>query len=42
MTRAGMCGPRLRAGATGLSLLRIDRESDQGVYREPNVWMRHR
>ncbi len=37
-----MCGPRLRAGATGLSLLGIDRESDQGVYREPNVWMRHR
>ncbi|GAA3262915.1 hypothetical protein GCM10010469_31050 [Streptomyces labedae] len=28
--------------ATGLSLLRIDRESDEGVYREPNVWMRHR
>ncbi len=42
MTRAEMCGPRLRAGATGFSPLRIDRESDQGVYREPNVWMRHR
>ncbi|TXS41977.1 hypothetical protein [Streptomyces sp. OR43] len=25
----------------GLSLLRIDRSADQGVYREPNVWMRH-
>ncbi|MGA5877365.1 hypothetical protein ACPC3D_16345 [Streptomyces cellulosae] len=26
----------------GLTLLHIDRESDEGVYREPNVWMRHR
>ncbi|MFC9289735.1 GNAT family N-acetyltransferase [Streptomyces sp. NPDC057052] len=26
----------------GLSVLRIDREADEGVYREPNVWMRHR
>ncbi|MFR9793878.1 hypothetical protein ACL07V_35400 [Streptomyces sp. MB22_4] len=26
----------------GLSLLRIDRETDQGVYIEPNVWMQHR
>ncbi|MGW7661724.1 hypothetical protein [Streptomyces sp. NPDC054756] len=26
----------------GLSLLAIDREADQGVYQEPNVWMRHR
>ncbi|MCF2536289.1 hypothetical protein K6168_11550 [Streptomyces sp. FB2] len=25
----------------GLSLLRIDRETDQGVYQEPNVRMRH-
>ncbi|CAM5636075.1 hypothetical protein [Streptomyces viridochromogenes] len=25
----------------GLSLLTIDREADQGVYQEPNVWMRH-
>ncbi|MBP0458384.1 hypothetical protein [Streptomyces montanisoli] len=26
----------------GLSLLTVDRSADQGVYREPNVWMRHR
>ncbi|MGW4762053.1 hypothetical protein ACWEPD_10260 [Streptomyces pseudogriseolus] len=26
----------------GLALLHVDRESDEGVYREPNVWMRHR
>ncbi|MFZ4151990.1 hypothetical protein [Streptomyces pseudogriseolus] len=26
----------------GLALLRIDRASDEGVYREPSVWMRHR
>ncbi len=25
----------------GLSTLRIDRDLDQGVYVEPNVWMRH-
>ncbi|MGV9223491.1 hypothetical protein ACWDPF_12515 [Streptomyces albogriseolus] len=25
----------------GLTLLHVDRESDEGVYREPNVWMRH-
>lgn len=25
----------------GLSLLRVDRTADHGVYREPNVWMRH-
>ncbi|MEU2896562.1 GNAT family N-acetyltransferase [Streptomyces sp. NPDC001273] len=25
----------------GLALLRIDRSTGQGVYREPNVWMRH-
>lgn len=25
----------------GLSMLRIDRQTDQGVYQEPNVWMRH-
>ena len=25
----------------GLSLLRIDGQTDQGVYQEPNVWMRH-
>ena len=25
----------------GLSLLRVDREADEGVYHEPNVWMRH-
>ncbi|MFV0132133.1 GNAT family N-acetyltransferase [Streptomyces sp. HMX87] len=25
----------------GLSTLRVDRIADQGVYREPNVWMRH-
>lgn len=26
----------------GLALLHVDRESDEGVYQEPNVWMRHR
>ncbi|MFF3741796.1 GNAT family N-acetyltransferase [Streptomyces sp. NPDC002566] len=26
----------------GLSVLRVDVESDAGVYEEPNVWMRHR
>lgn len=26
----------------GLSVLRVDREGDVGVYEEPNVWMRHR
>ncbi|WP_018349798.1 hypothetical protein [Longispora albida] len=26
----------------GLSVLHVDREADTGVYREPNVWMRHR
>ncbi|MER7829133.1 GNAT family N-acetyltransferase [Streptomyces sp. NPDC095602] len=26
----------------GLSLLRIDRSADEGVYQEPNIWMRHR
>ncbi|MFI5753016.1 hypothetical protein ACIBBE_46125 [Streptomyces sp. NPDC051644] len=25
----------------GLSLLRVDRSADHGVYREPNIWMRH-
>ncbi|WP_327408036.1 hypothetical protein OG458_04985 [Streptomyces sp. NBC_01281] len=25
----------------GLSLLRVDRSADRGVYREPNIWMRH-
>jgi hypothetical protein len=25
----------------GLSVLRIDRSADEGVYHEPNVWMRH-
>ncbi|MFD9003713.1 hypothetical protein ACFV0T_22525 [Streptomyces sp. NPDC059582] len=25
----------------GLSLLRIDRAADEGVYQEPNIWMRH-
>jgi GNAT superfamily N-acetyltransferase len=25
----------------GLSTLRIDREADQGVYIEPNVWLQH-
>ncbi|MFE6924864.1 GNAT family N-acetyltransferase [Nocardia sp. NPDC057663] len=25
----------------GLSVLRIDRSADQGVYHEPNIWMRH-
>lgn len=25
----------------GLTTLEIDREADHGVYREPNVWMRH-
>ncbi|NDK29640.1 hypothetical protein FSY75_35515 [Streptomyces sp. TR1341] len=25
----------------GLSLLRVDKDSGQGVYVEPNVWMRH-
>ncbi|WP_330264113.1 hypothetical protein [Streptomyces griseorubiginosus] len=26
----------------GLSVLRVDRAADVGIYREPNVWMRHR
>lgn len=26
----------------GLSVLRIDREHDRGVYVEPNIWVRHR
>lgn len=26
----------------GLSTLRIDREADEGVYVEPNVWLQHR
>lgn len=26
----------------GLSVLRVDRDADVGLYREPNVWMRHR
>ncbi|MFJ9817976.1 GNAT family N-acetyltransferase [Streptomyces sp. NPDC101151] len=26
----------------GLSPLRIDRDADEGVYQEPNIWMRHR
>ncbi|MEU0675172.1 GNAT family N-acetyltransferase [Streptomyces sp. NPDC006172] len=26
----------------GLSVLRVDVETDTGVYEEPNVWMRHR
>ncbi|MFI1355944.1 hypothetical protein ACH4TV_20585 [Streptomyces sp. NPDC020898] len=25
----------------GLSLLHVDRAADEGVYQEPNVWMRH-
>jgi len=25
----------------GLSVLRVDRAADEGVYQEPNVWMRH-
>ncbi|MGW1728577.1 hypothetical protein ACWCQK_37545 [Streptomyces sp. NPDC002306] len=25
----------------GLSVLRVDRDADTGVYEEPNVWMRH-
>ncbi|MFG2125286.1 hypothetical protein [Streptomyces sp. NPDC048710] len=25
----------------GLSLLHVDRDTDESVYREPNVWMRH-
>ncbi|MEV6216039.1 GNAT family N-acetyltransferase [Nocardia sp. NPDC051833] len=25
----------------GLSVLRVDRSADQGVYHEPNIWMRH-
>jgi hypothetical protein len=25
----------------GLSVLRVDRDADTGVYHEPNVWMRH-
>ncbi|MFD7686852.1 hypothetical protein [Streptomyces sp. NPDC059781] len=25
----------------GLALLHVDRSTDQGVYREPNIWMRH-
>lgn len=26
----------------GLTVLSIDREADTGIYREPNVWMKHR
>ncbi|MGW0606913.1 hypothetical protein [Streptomyces sp. NPDC002640] len=26
----------------GLALLHIDRDTDQGIYQEPNIWMRHR
>ena len=26
----------------GLSVLRVDRAADVGIYQEPNVWMRHR
>jgi hypothetical protein len=26
----------------GLTTLAIDREADTGLYREPNIWMRHR
>ncbi|MET7735480.1 GNAT family N-acetyltransferase [Streptomyces sp. NPDC005402] len=26
----------------GLSVLRVDRDTDVGTYQEPNVWMRHR
>jgi hypothetical protein len=25
----------------GLDILSIDRERDQGVYYEPNIWMQH-
>lgn len=25
----------------GLTVLEVDRETDSGVYREPNIWMRH-
>lgn len=31
-------GARIRGG---LSVLRIDRSTDEGVYREPNIWMQH-
>jgi hypothetical protein len=25
----------------GLTVLEVDREADQGIYREPNIWLRH-
>ncbi|MFJ3720604.1 hypothetical protein [Streptomyces sp. NPDC090057] len=25
----------------GLSLLHVDKDSDEGIYVEPNVWMQH-
>lgn len=25
----------------GLTTLEVDREADQGIYREPNIWLRH-
>ncbi|SMD20412.1 hypothetical protein [Lentzea albidocapillata] len=31
----------LHVVAGGLDLVEIDRESDQGVYDETNLWMRH-
>lgn len=26
----------------GLTPLRVDRDLDQGIYTEPNLWLRHR
>jgi hypothetical protein len=26
----------------GMSVLRVDRPADTGVYAEPNIWVRHR
>ena len=38
-------GSHQQSGGVGLGALvpvTIDREADQGLYVEPNVWMRHR
>jgi len=26
----------------GLNVLQVDRETDEGTYAEPNIWVRHR
>jgi hypothetical protein len=26
----------------GLSTLRVDRDADEGIYVEPNIWVQHR